>query len=89
MGGFAREIDFCVRVCQRAVKWRSGDYCITRWNLSIGDVEWGPRGGAEVQGEEEEGRTEEARRTSSEATEEQGRPIYETSGESQMEVTPE
>ena len=43
----------------------------------------------EVQGEEEEARTEDARRASREATEEHGKPIYETSGESQMKVTPE
>ena len=35
-----REIDFCVRVCQRAVKWRSGDYCTTGLRLGIvGDAE--------------------------------------------------
>ncbi len=89
MSDSPREIDFCVRVCQRAVKWRSGDYCTTGLNLSYRDVECGPRGGTEVQGEEEEGRTEDARRASREATEEHGKPIYETSGESQMEVTPE
>ena len=91
MSDSPREIDFCVRVCQRAVKWRSGDYyCTFGWNLSTRDVEWGPRGGAGAQGEEEEGRTEDARRASREATEEHGKPtIYENSGESQMEVTPE
>ena len=75
MSDSPREIDFCVRVCQRAVKWRSGDYNTTRLNFSYRDVEWGPRGGAEVQGEEEEGRTEDARRASREATEEHGKPI--------------
>ena len=40
--------------------------------------------------EEEEARKEDARRASREATEEHGKPtIYENSGESQMEVTPE
>ena len=53
------------------------------WNLSFRIVEWGP------QGEEEEGRKEYARRASREATEDHGKPIYENSGESQMEVTPE
>ena len=89
MSGSPREIDFSVRVCQRAVKWRSGDYCTTGLNFCMRVVKWGPRDGAEVQGEEEEGRTEDARRAGREATEEHGKPIYETSGESQMEVTPE
>ena len=60
------------------------------WRLTHNRMElWVPSGGAEVQGEEEEARTEDARRASREATEEHGKPIYENSGESQMEVTPE
>ena len=89
MSDSPREIDFCVRVCQRAVKSRSRDYNTTGWNLCYRDVNWGLRSGVEVQGEEEETRTEDARRASREATEEHGKPIYENSGESQMEVTPE
>ena len=75
MSDSPREIDFCVRVCQRAVKWRSGDYRMFGWSFRIRDVEWGPCGGAEVQGEEEEARTEDARRPNRDATEEHGKPI--------------
>ena len=82
MSDSRREIDFCVRVCQRAVKWRSGDDCITGLNFSFRVLGWGPRGGADAQGEEEEGRTEDARRASREATEEHGKPINQDSGES-------
>ena len=46
MSDSPREIDFCVRVCQRAVKWRSGDYCTTGLNLGYRDVERGLRSGA-------------------------------------------
>ena len=45
------------------------------WNFGIRDVDWGFRSGAEVQGEEEEGRAKDARRASKEATEEHGKPI--------------
>jgi len=54
MSDSPREIDFCVGsgVPMSREKWRSGDYYTTGWNLRYRDVEWGPRGGAEVQGEE-------------------------------------
>ena len=48
MSDSPREIDFSVRVCQRAVKWRSGDYCITRLIFCIRVVKWGPCGGIVV-----------------------------------------
>ena len=47
------------------------------------------RGGTEVQGEEEEGRTEDVRRANTEAMEEHGKAMYENSEEPQMEVPSE
>ena len=44
-------------------------------NLRYLDLEWGLRSGAEVQGEEEEGRAKIARRASRKAAEEHGKPI--------------
>ena len=77
MSDSPREIDFCVRVCQRAVKWRSRDERMAGWNLGprrcgMMRPQWWRRGPGT---EEEKARTEDARRASREATEEHGKPI--------------